>query len=145
MYNTAMVGVLLLNGIAPVNTCISTKRQLAKAIRAVDHLTYLNHDHRKRKCVRLLAECSLCQDLWRSPSRGVTTLMRGAPDGIQVLSDCGKAEICDQRITGVVHKDVWLTRCQYGGKGRHRTTYSLEVTMDHVAGMEVAEASGDVG
>ena len=55
---------------------------------------YLNHDHRKRKNIRLLAKCSLCQDLRCSLSRGVTTLVRGL-DGIQILSDCGEAEIRD--------------------------------------------------
>ena len=85
-------------------------------------MTYLNHDHRKRKNVRLLAKCSLCQDLWRSPSRGVTTSMCGALDGIQVLSDCGEAEVRDERITRVVHKDIWLAGCQCGGKKKTQSS-----------------------
>jgi len=46
----------------------------------------------------------------------------------------------------VVHKDVWLTRCQYGGETRlGTTTYSLEVPVNHIAGMEVAEPFSGVG
>ena len=109
-------------------------------------VTYLNHDHCKRKNIRLLAKCSLRQDLRRSPPRGVTSLVRGTLDGIQVLSDCSEAKIRDERITGVVHKDVWLAGCQYSGKTRYIiTTYSLQVPVNYVAGVEVAEASGDIG
>ena len=38
IFNIAMVGVLSLNGTAPVNTCIDKKRQSAKTVCAVDHL-----------------------------------------------------------------------------------------------------------
>jgi len=37
MYDMAMAVGLLLNGIAPVNTCVDTKRGSAKALRTVDH------------------------------------------------------------------------------------------------------------
>jgi len=75
----------------------------------------------------------------------VTSLMRGALDGIHVLSDCGETKICDERIAGVVYEDVWLARCQQGGKRYNTATYALEVPMDHVAGMEVVEAAGNIG
>ena len=49
-------------------------------------------------------------------------------------------------MTGVVDKDVRLAEHQYGCKTRSRiTTYSLEVPMNDIAGVEVAEALGDVG
>ena len=38
MFNIVAVGGLSLNGTAPVNTCIDTKRRFAKAIHAADHL-----------------------------------------------------------------------------------------------------------
>ena len=72
--------------------------------------------------------------------------MRRALDAIQVLSDCGETKIRDQRITGVVHEDIWLAGHQYSGKPRFRiNTHSLEVPVNHIAGVEVTEASGDVG
>jgi hypothetical protein len=49
-------------------------------------------------------------------------------------------------MIGVVHKDVWLDVYQYGGRIRFRTTtYTLEVPMNDIAGVEVAEALSDVG
>jgi len=75
----------------------------------------------------------------------VATLKRGRPHGVQVLRDRGDTEICDARTAGVVHKDVCLVGCQYGGKMRVRITYSPEVPMDHIAGVKVAEAPRDVG
>jgi len=41
---------------------------------------------------------------------------RGAPHGIQALSDLGLAKVRDARMPKVVDKDVWLARCQYGGE-----------------------------
>jgi hypothetical protein len=73
-------------------------------------------------------------------------LRLGARYGIQVLSDRSETKIRDSCMTGVVHKDIWLTGCQYGGETRFRTTtYPLEVPMNDIAGVEVAEALGDVG
>ena len=85
------------------------------------------------------------QDLWRGPSRGVATLICSAPDGIQVLSNCGETEVRDQCITRVIHEDVWLAVCEYSCKTGYKTTYSFEVPMDNIAGVEIAEATGDVG
>ena len=49
-------------------------------------------------------------------------------------------------MTGSIHEDVWLDRRQCGGKTRFKsTTYPLEVPMNHVTGVEVTEALGDVG
>jgi hypothetical protein len=46
----------------------------------------------------------------------------------------------------VVDKNVRLAGRQYGREMRFRTaTYSLEVPMNDIAGVEVAEALGDVG
>ena len=106
---------------------------------------YLNHDHRERENVRFLAICPTLQDLWCSPPRSVATLTRGTLDRIQVLSDCSEAEIRNACIAGVVHQDVWLISYQYRGKARFKTsTYSLEVPMNYIAGVEVTEAINDV-
>jgi len=76
-------------------------------------MTYLNHDHRKRENIRFSAVCShLIQNLWRSPSRGLILIVRGASYGIQVLGDHGKAEIRDPRMARGIHKDIWLDTCQ---------------------------------
>jgi len=69
-------------------------------------MTYLNHDHRERENVRFLAICPFIQEFWRSPSHGVAVLSWGASDGIQVLSDFGKAEVRDAGFAGAVHEDV---------------------------------------
>ena len=139
-----MVVVLPLNGIAPVNTYDNMKLRSAEAICTIDH-PHLDHDHRKRKRVGLLTKYSLGQDLWRGPSRGVARLMRWAPYGIQVLSDCSETKICDQRITRVVHENVWLVVCQYGREMGFKTTHPLEVPVNNIASVKIAEAASDIG
>ena len=85
------------------------------------------------------------QDLWCSPPRSVATLMRTTRYRIQVLSHRGKAEIRDDRTTGVVNEDIWLTGSQHGGEMRYKTTtYTLEVPVYHITRVEVAEAFSDV-
>lgn len=102
-------------------------------------MTYFDRDHRKSKYVRFLTVSPLLQDLRCSPSRGLAVLARVTPYGIQVSSDCSEAKICDARDAGVVHKDVRLLKCKYGGDTISRTTtYPLEVSVNHIAGMEVA-------
>jgi len=99
-------------------------------------MTYLDHDHSERENVCFLAVFPTNQDLRRSPLRAVATLARSTLDGIRVLSKRSKAKICDARTTSFVHKDVWLTGCQDGGKPRLRTTtYSLKVSVNYVAGI----------
>jgi hypothetical protein len=76
---------------------------------------YLNRDHRESEDVRFLAVRPLfVQDLWRSPSCGMTLLFRSTSHGIQVLSGSSKAEIRDPRVVVGIHKDIWLYTCQYG-------------------------------
>jgi len=75
----------------------------------------------------------------------VTVLTRGTLDGIQVLSDRGEAEICDDRVARVVHEYIWLPGSQHGGETKFGTTYPLKVPMNHITGVEVAEASGNIG
>ena len=107
--------------------------------------TYFDHNHRESKNVCFLAVCSLVQDFWCSPPRGVTMLTRSTPRGIQISCDCSEAKIRETRMTGVVHKDVRLSRCQCGADLRLRTaTYPLEVPVDDIAGVEIAEALSDV-
>ena len=66
--------------------------------------------------------------------------------GIQILSNCGKAKICDARTTRAIHEDIWLTGSHYGDKiGYRNTTHSLEVPMNHIARVEVAQAFSDIG
>ena len=49
-------------------------------------------------------------------------------------------------MTGVIYKDVLLVGCLYNGEMRlGATTYSFEVPMNHIAGVEVAEALCNVG
>ena len=113
--------------------------------RIIEPVTYLNHDHRESENIRSPAICSLVQDLWSSPPRGVTMLTGRAACGFQVLSDRSEAKIRETRMTGVIHKDVWLGVCQCGGKTRLRTTtYSLEVPVSYIARVEVAKAFSDV-
>jgi len=142
MANMAMVDEPLLNGSAPVNTCKTKVSQGYKHSRSF--MTCLDHDHRERENVRFLAGFTPVQDLWRSPSRGVSMLTRGGPHGIHVLSDRSQTKICNSRSTGVVHKDVWLARYHDGEKMFRTTTYPLEVPVNYVAGVEVAEAPGGV-
>jgi len=86
----------------------------------------------------------LIQDLRCSPSRGVAKL-RGTPYGIHALSDPGLADVRDARMPRVVHKDVWLAERQYGGEMRFRvTTYPLEVPVNYIAGVEVAETLSNI-
>jgi len=103
---------------------------------------YLNHDHRESKDVRSLAICPLSvQDLWRGPSRGVTKFIQVALHGILIFNNCSMAKIRDACMTGVVHKDVRLAGCQYGGEIRFRlTTHSLDTPMNHITGVDVVEA-----
>jgi hypothetical protein len=76
---------------------------------------YLDRDHRESENVRFFAVRPLfVQDLWRSPSRGMTLLFRSTSHGIQALSGSSKAEIRDPRVVVGIHKDIWLYMCQYG-------------------------------
>jgi len=112
--------------------------------RSRSSVTCLDHDHRERENVRFLAIRPLLQDLRRSPPRGVAVMTRRARYGIHILSDCSEAEIRDACMTGVVHKDVRLVECQHGIETGFRTTYSFEIPMNHIAGVEVAQALSDV-
>jgi len=47
-------------------------------------------------------------------------------------------------MTRVVYKDGWLARYQYCGEIRYRTTHSLEVPMNNIAGVEVTEAISNI-
>jgi len=108
--------------------------------------SYLDHDHCKRENVRFLTICSLLgQNLWGSPSRGMTLISRCAPHGIQVLSDRRETKIRDPCVAGVIHKDVWLGTCQYGRKAELISiTHSFEITMNYVAGVEKVKTFGDI-
>ena len=107
--------------------------------------THLDHDHREREHVRLFAICSLiAQDLWRGPSGSIILISRSASNGVQVLSDRSKTEIRDPCVAGVIHKDIWLDMHQNGGKPGLRTiTYSLEITVNYVAGVEKVKTFSD--
>ena len=74
----------------------------------------------------------------------MTALIRDALDGIQVLGDCSKAKIRDDGVTGVVYEDVWLARCQCGGERVRTSTHSLEVSVNHIAVVEVGETTSDI-
>jgi len=73
-------------------------------------------------------------------------LVCGALHGIRVLSERGKAKIRDACMTRVVHQDICLAERQRGSETRFRTvTYSLEIPMNHIAGVEAAEALSNIG
>jgi len=103
-------------------------------------VTHFNYDHRERKNIAFHAvRPPFLQDLWRSPSQGVSWY------GIRVLSEVGKSKIPKARAAGVVHEDVSLCKCKRDDKTRFRmTTYPLEVSVNHTAGVEVMEALSSV-
>ena len=105
-----------------------------------------NCDHRKRKNIPFLAiSPPNTQHLRCNPLRVINILNWGAPCRIQALNDHAKAKIGDPRTAGGVHKDLWLAGHQYSGERKSRTiAYSLEISVDHVAGVDVVEAFGDV-
>ena len=54
--------------------------------------------------------------------------------GSQVFANHGKAEICEARMTGVIHQDIYLVWCEYDRAMRFRTTvYPLEIPMYNIA------------
>ena len=86
------------------------------------------------------------QDFWRSPSRGVGVLECVALHGTWVFSECGKAKIRDACVTRVIHQDVSLAERQHDSGARSGTvTHSLEIPVNHIACVEVAESLSDIG
>ena len=108
--------------------------------------TDLNRDHREREDIRFLAKCPpIGQDLRCNPSRTVALLVWNAPYRIQILSDHSDTTICDHCVAGGVHKDVQLVRYQYAVVKRSRmTTYSLEIPVNNIAGVEVIQTFCDI-
>ena len=70
------------------------------------------------------------------------------PYGVQVFCDNSDAKIrnaCMGDVADNVHKYVHLVGCEYYSEIIFgRTTYTLEVSVDHIAGMQVAEAFCDL-
>ena len=110
-------------------------------------MTHLDHDHRERENVRLLAVCPLLgQDLWRSPSCGMTLIIQDNSHGIQAMSDRSQTEIGDPRMTSLVHEDIWLLGCQSSGtKGLRKMTYAHYAAVDDVLRMEKSESLSNIG
>ena len=127
MANIAAAGILRLKGTAPVNTCGDTGCSEQQVDGGTSFVSYLDHDHRERENVRFLAVSSLLlQYLWRGPSRGMTLIIRGASDGIQVLGDRSKAKTRDPCMVGVIHEDIRLLRVRTVMKpGTHRSRTPL--------------------
>jgi len=74
---------------------------------SIEYATDLDHNHREREDVRLLAERPpIGQDLRCHPPRTVAALVWDALYRIQALGDHGETTICDHRMAGGVHKDV---------------------------------------
>ena len=109
-------------------------------------VTCLDRDHRKGENISFLAiRPLLIQDLWRSPSPNMTLIVRGAPDGIQVLGDLSETKIRDTRMVVGIQKNIRLNTRQYAGKtGLKTITYSLEITVNYVARVEKVKAFGDI-
>ena len=75
----------------------------------------------------------------------MTLIIRGGSHGIQVYSNCGKAKICDPCMAGRIDEDIWLDVSQRRSKMELRTiTYSLKITMNYVARVEVVNAICDI-
>ena len=130
-----------------MNTCTKARRQLVRVLRAATRssVAYLDHNHREGEDVRFLAVCPIVQDLRRSPSRGMVVLARGVWPGTNSRGDRCKTKIRDPRMAGSIHEDVWLDARQCSGKtGVKLTKYPLEVSVNHIARVEVTEALGDV-
>ena len=61
------------------------------------------------------------------------------------MSDCSETEIRDPCAAGGIHKNIWLSMCQYGGGIGFKTiTYPLEIAMNYVAGVEVIDTLSDI-
>ena len=74
---------------------------------SIEYATDLNHDHRERKDIRLLAECPpIGQDLRCDPPHVVPVFLWGPPYRVHALGDHGETTFCDHRMAGGVHKDV---------------------------------------
>ena len=83
-------------------------------LQRMSSMTYLNHHHGERENVGFLAVFQLVPNLRRSPPHGEANLIRDGPRGIRVLSDPSEAKIRDAYVIGIFHKDVGLTKHQYG-------------------------------
>ena len=70
------------------------------------------------------------------------------PNGVQVFRDDGNAKVrntCVGDIVDNIHEYVHLVgREYYGGTTFGTTTYTLEISVDHVTGVQVAEALRDL-
>ena len=108
--------------------------------------TYLDHDHHEGENIRFLAVCPLViQDLRRSPPRGMTLIVRGALRRVRIRSDRREAEVRDPRVVVGVQENIRLDACQHGGKtGFRQITYTLEITVNYIAGVEKVKAFGDI-
>jgi len=106
---------------------------------------HLDHDHCESKDVRLLAIFPPIQNLWCSPPQSVTTPRHVTRHRIRVLSDRSETRTHYARMTGIVYKDVCLAECECSSlTGSRTTTYSPKISVNHIAGMEVAEPLCDV-
>ena len=142
MVTTAVTDEQSLNGTAPVNTYIGTT--VGPGLYRPP-TTYLYHDHRVGEDVCFLAVDPFVQHFRRSPSRGVIVFTRGAQLGIHTRGDCSKAKISNPRATGGIYEDIRLGTCQYRDEtGVRPTTHPLKVPVNHITGVEVTEALGDV-
>ena len=111
--------------------------------------TYLDHDHRERENIRFLAGIPSFYDFWCGPSRSVTPLVRRVSYGMRVLSDNSDAKIRQPCMRGTfnnVHKNIHLVGRKWSCETKFRIiTYSLEISVDHIARMEIIEALRNLG
>lgn len=72
-------------------------------------------------------------------------IIRGDRHRIITLNDCRQTEIRDPRMAVVINKDIWLNTCQSGGNtGFRGITYSLEVPVDDVTGVEKVKTLSNI-
>jgi len=93
---------------------------------------YLNHDHGERKNISFFAICSsLMQNLRRCPSYSL--VVGEGSLRVWILRHHSKTEIRDSYLTRVVHKDVWLYRCQTNcNTDRSTITHHPQIPVNHI-------------
>lgn len=118
MSHMASVSCLSLKGTAPVNACINANEAgwVEYQHTGKPFHTHLYHNHGEREDVRFFTTCATLQDLWRSPSRSVTTRSLGAPYGIRVLGDCSETKVRYLCMTRAIYEDVALAGHQYNNE-----------------------------
>jgi len=108
-------------------------------------VTHLDHDHCERENIPFLAVHSApSRDLWCGPLHSVIWIIRDTLCRTRALNDRSTTKIHDPCLTSDIHEDIRLEKCQCGGKTwLGTTTYSLEISINYIAGVEISKAISD--